>query len=561
MIKQQKISLSLGLKFVLLIVLVFIITLSLNTYIKIQIETKEYSTNLVNKGKLLSKVVALMAPEAIFAFDFNHLNDYVRDISAQDEVVYCAIKNQKNEFLTSYFDSSKPAINKIVASTPDIKIAALINKIESNTDIITLSTPIEYEGNHLGSVLIGISKHNYQEIIKSTLYREITAEIIMVLFLSVMIFYIFKYSTLKRIQELKDCAEEVAKGDFSHKAHIGSHDEIGVLAASFNTMIDNLEHNVKQKEKALTQITELNASLEQKVYDRTISLEDVNIELEKQKDELKRHKDNLEEIVHEKTKDLVRAKEAAEAANRSKSDFLANMSHELRTPMHAILSFAKFGFLKYNKVDREKLKDYFENISQSGTRLLSLLNALLDLAKLETGKEDLKFTKTDINLIVKSVMKEFETLVYDKGLHIKYISGSTKQLVECDSEKIGQVIRNLIGNALKFTPSDKTITIQVDSSEMIIGKRTSDKKHCKSVKVQVIDEGIGIPENELALVFDKFAQSSKTNTGAGGTGLGLAICSEIIRKHHGNIWAENNPAGGATFIFEFPVEINSLFND
>jgi len=390
---QQKISLSLGLKFVLLVVLVSAITLSINTYVKIKIETKERSTNLINEGKLLSKVTALMAPEAILAFDFSHLNDYVRDISAQDNVVYSAIKNQENELITSYFDLSKPEIKKIVSLSPNIKLAAVINKLENNPDVITLSTPIEYEGSNLGSVIIGISNYAFKQAIKKTLYREIIAEIIMLLFLSVVIFYIFKYSTLKRIQELRFCAEDVAKGDFSHRAHIGSHDEIGNLATSFNIMIESLKHNVNKKEDALIQITELNASLEQKVYDRTESLEDVNTELEKQKDELKRHKDNLEDIVHEKTKDLVLAKEAAEMANRSKSDFLANMSHELRTPMHAILSFAKFGLIKYNKVDREKLKGYFENISQSGTRLLSLLNALLDLAKLETGKEDLKFNK------------------------------------------------------------------------------------------------------------------------------------------------------------------------
>ncbi len=556
--KQSKISLSLGLKFVLLVVLVFTITLSINTYVKIQIETKEYSASLISKGKLLSKMVALIAPEAIFSFDFNHLNDYVRNISAQDEVVYCAIKNQEGEFLTSYFDSSKPGINSIVASNPGIKLAEVIKQLENNPNVIMLDASIEYEDNQLGSVLIGISKYKFKHTIQATLYREIISEIIMLIFLSAVIFYIFKYSTLKRIKELKNCAEEVTKGDFSHKAHIGSHDEIGVLAKAFNTMTDNLEHNIKQKEQALMQITELNASLEQKVYERTVSIENVNIELEKQKDELKSHKNNLEELVHEKTKDLVLAKEAAEKANRSKSDFLANMSHELRTPMHAILSFSKFGLLKYNKVEREKLKCYFENINQSGTRLLSLLNALLDLAKLETGREDLKFTKTNINLITKSITKEFESLTFDNGLKIKHVFESTEQLVECDAEKIGQVIRNLVGNALKFTPTGKTITIQIESSEMIIGKRTTDKKYYKSVKVKIIDEGIGIPENELGLVFDKFVQSSKTITGAGGTGLGLAICSEIIKKHHGEIYAENNSVEGATFIFEFPIEINNF---
>ncbi|HFD31622.1 MAG TPA: hypothetical protein ENJ28_02750, partial [Gammaproteobacteria bacterium] len=188
MTKQQK-SLGLGLKFVLLILLVFTITLSINTYIKINIEAQQYTSRLIEKGKLLAKVTALIAPEAIFAFDFSAMNDNVKDISAQEDVIYCAIKNQEGEFLTSYFDMNKPEIKRIVQSNPDIKLANVIEHLKNNKNIITLNSPIEFENENLGSVVIGISKYKFKETIKSTLIRELSINFIMLLFLSGMIFY------------------------------------------------------------------------------------------------------------------------------------------------------------------------------------------------------------------------------------------------------------------------------------------------------------------------------------------------------------------------------------
>ncbi len=551
-------SISLGLKFVLLIVVAFTVTLSINTYTKIQIDYKTFSTALLNKGKLLGKVTALNAPDAIFSFDFSSLNDLVRDISDQDEIIYCTIINQDNEYLTSYFNQKKLAIKILLKKNPALKIADIVNLLKDNDDVITLNTPIEFDENNIGTVILGISKYRYKEILRANLIREMTTNLIMLIFLSITIYYIFKLSTLKRIQELKQCSEDIANGDFTHKASIDSLDELGLLATAFNSMVSHLEENIHQKEKALTQVQELNISLEQKVYERTMNLESINVELEAQKKELKTHRDNLENLVREKTKDLILAKDIAVAANRSKSDFLANMSHELRTPMHGILSFSKFGLSKYAKVDREKLKGYFENIYGSGTRLLKLLNSLLDLAKLEAGKEDFSFIETDINVIALSIKNELDALAVEKNLKIKTNFLCEKLIVECDGEKICQVIHNILGNAYKFTPEGKSISILIENTQMIAGRKTVNSQLVDAVKVTISDEGIGIPDDELDHVFDKFAQSSKTDNGSGGTGLGLAICSEIIERHHGKIWAENNTDIGASFIFELPLKFNLI---
>ncbi|MBT6499552.1 MAG: hypothetical protein HOK67_06580, partial [Deltaproteobacteria bacterium] len=106
----------------------------------------------------------------------------------------------------------------------------------------------------------------------------------------------------------------------------------------------------------------------------------------------------------------------------------------------------------------------------------------------------------------------------------------------------------------KFTPPDKKITISFASQKLPVGNRRTDQETIPALTVKIRDEGTGIPENELESIFNKFIQSSKTKTGAGGTGLGLSICQEIVKAHHGKIWAENNPDGGATFSFILPYE-------
>ena len=279
--------------------------------------------------------------------------------------------------------------------------------------------------------------------------------------------------------------------------------------------------------------------------------------------ELHRNRTHLEELISVQTADLKYAKEAAERANRSKSEFLANISHELRTPMHGILSFSSIGLRNAGYSSRKKLQTYFERIHQSGQRLLLLLNDLLDLSKLEAEKMDFNFTCNSLEDLVSMVISELKALFAEKKLTIKIIGNEIDTSITCDKERIMQVIHNLLSNAVKFSHPDSIITIAF-SYTTIEDKSTREKRLINkqsAIKVDVKDEGVGVPVNELETIFDPFVQSSKTNTGAGGTGLGLAICKEIVEGHHGVIKAQSIFGQGTTISFSIPLQTQTFETD
>jgi signal transduction histidine kinase len=261
--------------------------------------------------------------------------------------------------------------------------------------------------------------------------------------------------------------------------------------------------------------------------------------------ELKRHRDHLQELVGERTRELVLAKEAAEAASRAKSEFLANMSHELRTPMHAILSFTRLGLEKARSPAPaiERIERHLTRVEQSGERLLALLNDLLDLSKLEAGKMRYEMMRVDLLAVAAGVIEECAVLARERGLAFALDARAADARAWCDPHRVAQVVRNLLSNAIKFSPEGGQVRIVCE-----------DAPESGALALTVQDEGSGIPEDELEAIFDEFVQSSKTRSGAGGTGLGLSICRQIVHDHGGRIWAGNRAEGGASITFLLPRE-------
>ncbi|MBU3914212.1 PAS domain S-box protein [bacterium] len=255
----------------------------------------------------------------------------------------------------------------------------------------------------------------------------------------------------------------------------------------------------------------------------------------------------LERKVEARTIELQKAKEAAELANSAKSEFLANISHELRNPMHHVLSYSKYGMEKIDTVPKEKLFHYFKQIRTSGQRLMHLLNDLLDFSKMDARQMQYKMRNVDLSLIAQQAIGEFTSAANEQDLLIEMNSENISTRLVCDEYRMGQVIRNLLSNALKFSPKGMNIAVSIKEGFLDTGSRS-----IPGIQVSVADQGVGIPEGELDFIFGKFTQSSKTKTGAGGTGLGLAICQEIIQAHGGRIWAENIPEGGSIFSFVLP---------
>ena len=286
-------------------------------------------------------------------------------------------------------------------------------------------------------------------------------------------------SVVGPLRRTEDRLTEIGTGDFSGRLDVANRDEIGRLAAKVNSTSDEL----------------------QRVY----------AELE--------------------------------AASRHKSDFLATMSHELRTPLNAIIGFSEVLHEQMFGELNERQLAYVKDVLEAGQHLLSLINDVLDLAKIEAGRMDLELSQLDLPDLLRGAVSMYSERASRGGIELNLATEPEEITITADERRVRQIVFNLLSNAVKFTPADG----RIDLSARLDGGQ---------VEICVADTGPGISPADLEAIFEEFEQTSEGKQ-AEGTGLGLPLSRRLVELHGGRLWAESTPGKGSTFRFTLPLEAHA----
>ncbi len=339
-------------------------------------------------------------------------------------------------------------------------------------------------------------------------------------------------------------------------------------AQSRTKLKELLEETQRQAEELETQQEELKQSNEE-LQEKTGLLEKSEAELKAQQEELQQTNEELEEkanLLEEQKEKLEGAKmdietkaRELEVTSKYKSEFLANMSHELRTPLNSILILSQLLSDNKNKLLGDKEVEFSKNIYNSGTDLLNLINEILDLSKVESGKMELDITEVPIAEINSDVNAMFSELAKSKSIDF-HIEPGVKELksIITDKQRLEQILRNLLSNAFKFTGKNGKVTLSISESKSGISFKNKKLNNVPAIIMfEVSDTGIGISHDKQGIIFEAFQQADgSTKRKYGGTGLGLSISRELANALGGEIHLHSEEGKGSTFTLYLPLKFD-----
>lgn len=341
---------------------------------------------------------------------------------------------------------------------------------------------------------------------------------VLTVFLGLFAFYVtIRYVIIRPLRHLREVSTAISHGDMEVRVELHTGDEFETLGQTFNRMLRGLISSQRD-------------------------LRHANRALDKKIDELGRVNLQLREM------------------NRIKSDFLATMSHELRTPLNSILGFSEV--LSEIKSLDDRQKRYVQNIQKSGRILLAMINDVLDLAKMESGRAQIHLTEFSLEYIISAQCDMARPLAEKKTISLTWDVPKGIPMVRLDQNRVQQILTNLLSNAIKFTPDGGMVKVSVTPENLDANGNVDPET--STLLMEVSDTGVGMTEEDLKSVFEKFRQGSSATGGSmmtrehSGTGLGLSIVKEICHLLHGDISAASTPGVGSTFTVHLPWRVKNM---
>jgi signal transduction histidine kinase/CheY-like chemotaxis protein len=365
----------------------------------------------------------------------------------------------------------------------------------------------------LGSMIVRVGAERVYTTVAAQRNRTIILTLVGIFIVITMIYFIVNRFIRRPVEGLADKAKRFAEGDMSTSVGVKTEDEIGVLGKTFNYMVERVSSSSKRLEEEIERKTAL-------LNERT----------------------RLMGLLERANRDL-------RELDKLKSTFIANMSHELRTPMNAIIGYTELLLERVDGPINEEQEKSLKRVAANARHLLQLINDVLDISKIESGKVELEIKELDLRWLIETVLPTFEQLINQKGLTLTINIDEGLPLIYGDEERIKQILINLLSNAVKFTHQGGII-ISAKLSERGVGPGEAPI----FVEICVEDTGIGIKEEDVGRVFDKFFQVDLTTIRQyEGTGLGLTITRGLVSMHKGMIWVTSKYGEGSRFCFTLPL--------